>query len=85
MRSTWAGTVSFGLVSIPVRLYPAVAPREVAFRQVHTADGGVHLADLVPPGSVRPAGVTDISAVSGYPSVDYPKDAVNTAFTEGRR
>ena len=40
MRSMWAGTVSFGLVSIPVRLYPAAAPREVAFRQVHTDDGG---------------------------------------------
>ena len=40
MRSMWAGTVSFGLVSIPVRLYPAAAPREVAFRQVHTEDGG---------------------------------------------
>ena len=40
MRSMWAGTVSFGLVSIPVRLYPATAPRDVAFRQVHTDDGG---------------------------------------------
>ena len=40
MRSVWAGTVSFGLVSIPVRLYPATAPRDVAFRQVHTDDGG---------------------------------------------
>ena len=40
MRSMWAGTVSFGLVSIPVRLYPAAAPRDVAFRQVHTDDGG---------------------------------------------
>ena len=40
MRSVWAGTVSFGLVSIPVRLYPAIAPRDVAFRQVHTDDGG---------------------------------------------
>lgn len=40
MRSVWAGTISFGLVSIPVRLYPAIAPRDVAFRQVHTDDGG---------------------------------------------
>ena len=40
MRSMWAGTVSFGQVSIPVRLYPATAPRDVAFRQVHTDDGG---------------------------------------------
>jgi DNA end-binding protein Ku len=40
MRSVWAGAVSFGLVNIPVRLYPATQPREVAFRQVHREDGG---------------------------------------------
>jgi len=40
MRSVWAGAISFGLVSIPVRLYPATQPREVAFRQVHREDGG---------------------------------------------
>jgi DNA end-binding protein Ku len=40
MRSMWAGAVSFGLVSIPVRLYPAAAPWDPAFRQVHTDDGG---------------------------------------------
>ena len=40
MRSLWAGAISFGLVSIPVRLYPATQPREVAFRQVHREDGG---------------------------------------------
>ena len=40
MRSLWAGAISFGLVTIPVRLYPATHPREVAFRQVHREDGG---------------------------------------------
>ena len=40
MRSLWAGAISFGLVNIPVRLYPATQPREVAFRQVHREDGG---------------------------------------------
>jgi DNA end-binding protein Ku len=40
MRSMWAGAISFGLVSIPVRLYAATQQRDVAFRQVHRADGG---------------------------------------------
>ena len=40
MRSLWAGAISFGLVNIPVRLYPATQPRQVAFRQVHREDGG---------------------------------------------
>jgi DNA end-binding protein Ku len=40
MQSMWAGTLTFGPVNIPVRLGPATRPRELAFRQVHAADGG---------------------------------------------
>ncbi len=40
MRNLWAGAISFGLVSIPVRLYPAAEQRDLAFRQVHREDGG---------------------------------------------
>jgi DNA end-binding protein Ku len=40
MQSMWAGTLAFGPVNIPVRLGPATRPRELAFRQVHAADGG---------------------------------------------
>lgn len=40
MQTIWKGTVSFGLVSIPVRLYAATEERDVSFRQVHRGDGG---------------------------------------------
>jgi DNA end-binding protein Ku len=40
MQSMWAGTLAFGPVDIPVRLGPATRPRDLAFRQVHAADGG---------------------------------------------
>jgi DNA end-binding protein Ku len=40
MRSIWAGTISFGMVVIPVKLYAATEQRDVAFRQVHRDDGG---------------------------------------------
>lgn len=40
MRAIWKGAVSFGLVSIPVRLHSATEDRDVAFHQVHAADGG---------------------------------------------
>lgn len=40
MRSMWKGAISFGLVMIPVKLYAATEQRDVAFRQVHRADGG---------------------------------------------
>jgi DNA end-binding protein Ku len=40
MRSIWKGAISFGLVSIPVKLYSATEEKDVAFHQVHRADGG---------------------------------------------
>ncbi len=40
MRAIWKGAVSFGLVSVPVKLYSATESHDVAFRQVHESDGG---------------------------------------------
>jgi DNA end-binding protein Ku len=40
MRPIWKGTISFGLVAIPVSLYSATEAHDVSFRQVHAADGG---------------------------------------------
>ncbi len=40
MRSIWKGAISFGLVTIPVKLYSATQARDVTFHQVHAADGG---------------------------------------------
>jgi DNA end-binding protein Ku len=39
MRAVWKGVVSFGLVTIPVKLYAAAEPRDSGFHQVHAADG----------------------------------------------
>jgi DNA end-binding protein Ku len=39
MRTIWKGAVSFGLVSIPVRLYSAVEEKDVSFHQVRASDG----------------------------------------------
>lgn len=40
MRSVWRGAISFGLVTIAVRLYTAVEEHDFRFNQVHRADGG---------------------------------------------
>src|SRR6266702_3774475 len=40
MRSMWKGAISFGLIMIPVKLYTATEPQDIAFRQVHREDGG---------------------------------------------
>jgi DNA end-binding protein Ku len=37
-RSIWSGSISFGLLNVPVKLYSAVARRSIALREVREAD-----------------------------------------------
>src|SRR4051794_15375368 len=39
-QTIWKGAISFGLVSIPVRVFSATEEHGVSLRQVHAADGG---------------------------------------------
>ncbi|WP_420175399.1 Ku protein [Luteococcus sp. OSA5] len=39
-RSLWKGAISFGLITIPVKLYGATEEKDISFKQVHPADGG---------------------------------------------
>src|SRR6478672_11556714 len=39
MRSIWKGSISFGLVTIPVKLYSATEAKDVSFHQVRRSDG----------------------------------------------
>src|SRR6187200_3095408 len=38
-RSIWNGTVAFGLVNVPVKLYTATESMTVSFSEVHARDG----------------------------------------------
>lgn len=40
MRAIWKGNISFGLVSVPVKVYSATESHDVKLHQVHSADGG---------------------------------------------
>src|SRR5256885_12241085 len=37
-RAMWSGSISFGLVNIPVKLYVAVREERVSFHMLHDAD-----------------------------------------------
>jgi DNA end-binding protein Ku len=39
-RTMWKGAISFGLVTIPVAVYPATDEKTLRFNQLHEADGG---------------------------------------------
>ena len=38
-RSIWTGAISFGLVTVPVKLYSAVNRKTVRFNQLHESTG----------------------------------------------
>jgi DNA end-binding protein Ku len=38
-RSIWNGTIAFGLVTVPVKVYSATESKTVHFREVHAKDG----------------------------------------------
>ena len=39
-RSMWKGAISFGLVTIPVSVYPVTEEKSLKFNQLHDEDGG---------------------------------------------
>jgi DNA end-binding protein Ku len=39
-RAMWRGAISFGLVTIPVSVYPATEEKTLRFNQLHDEDGG---------------------------------------------
>lgn len=40
MRAIWKGSIAFGLVNVPVKLYSATEDHDVGLHQVHNKDGG---------------------------------------------
>lgn len=67
MRSIWKGSISFGLVSIPIKVVSATENHSVSFRQIHTADGG----------RIRYRKVCELE------EKEVPKDEVGKAFEAG--
>lgn len=40
MRSIWRGSIAFGLVNVPVKMYGATRSHDLSLHQVHDRDGG---------------------------------------------
>src|SRR5580700_3888775 len=38
-RPIWSGSISFGLVNVPIKLFSAVSPQDVRFHQLRKSDG----------------------------------------------
>ena len=37
-RAIWSGSISFGLVNVPVRMYSAIDEQDLRFHLLHTKD-----------------------------------------------
>jgi DNA end-binding protein Ku len=81
-RAVWTGTISFGLVSVPVRLFPATRRKDVRFHELDRLSGqrirhqkvvepaiarAAVEAPLSSPGSTRTQAITRIGATSEPP------------------
>ena len=68
-RAMWKGAISFGLVTIPVAVYPATEEKTLRFNQLHDEDGGrVRMKRVC---SIDGEEVTYDHIVKGY---EYEKD-----------
>ncbi len=63
-RAIWSGSISFGLVNIPVKLFSAVRDKSVNFHMLHASDGArVHQKLVCPVGGEE---VSRDDVVKGY-------------------
>jgi DNA end-binding protein Ku len=63
-RAIWSGTISFGLVNVPVRMYSAIQEQKLHFHYLHTKDDS-------------PIGYAKVCKAEGEP---VPDDEIGKAF-----
>jgi DNA end-binding protein Ku len=63
-RSIWNGTIAFGLVAVPVKVYSATESHTIHFREVHAKDGSRIEHRRIDPKSGKAVDYKDI--VKGY-------------------
>ncbi|MGX7728429.1 non-homologous end joining protein Ku [Rhodococcus sp. 2H158] len=66
MRSIWKGSIAFGLVNVPVKVYSATDSHDIRFHQVHAKDGGRIKYDRV---------CTECGESVPYPEIDKAYDS----------
>jgi DNA end-binding protein Ku len=66
--SVWKGYISFGLISVPIRLYVAAREQHIGFNQIHAGCGSRIKQQLYCPVDERVVERDEI--VKGYPSPD---------------
>jgi DNA end-binding protein Ku len=87
-RAVWTGTLGFGLVSIPIRLYPATSPKDVRFHLVDDRGERVHFRRYVEADETQAsaAGERDDAAPdASFGADEPPKEDREVAFHDLQR
>jgi len=79
MRSIWRGAVSFGLVSIGVKLYSATEDKDIRFHQVHVVDGGRVKYKRVCSIDGEEVEYSDIARATSCPTVSWSSSPTRTS------
>src|SRR5256712_9228143 len=66
-QAVWTGTITFGLVSIPVKLYPATEPKDVRFHLYDRRTGRRVRYERVTREYESPSFAADVAAVTPPP------------------
>lgn len=65
----WHGTIAFGLVNVPVKMYTATTDHDIRFHQVHAQDGGrVRYERVCSECGHRPVDILDIDRLYESPT-----------------
>jgi len=83
-RAVWTGTISFGLVSVPVRLYPATRRKDVRFHELDRLSGQrIRHQKVIEPAPWRTP--LETARPAPGPSPDQPVPRIAAAEPQGRQ
>ena len=68
--AVWTGTLSFGLVTLPVRLYPATQPKDVRFHLYDREGRRIRYQRVVETGAEPPSDRNDLRSSDAAPDQD---------------
>ena len=76
-NAVWTGTLSFGLVSVPVRLFPATEPKDVRFHQYDRSGKRLRYRRVVD-AQEPPPSLSEPPPEEGEPSAERPGAPIRT-------
>jgi DNA end-binding protein Ku len=87
-RAIWTGSISFGLVNVPVRMYSAIEEKDLHFHYVHAPDGSRIGYEKVCKAEGRPVPESEIVKAFEYEKGEYvymSDEDFEAAEADGRR